>query len=168
MDVSRDILEGMWSASHFDKEVPMTMTDLAGVLETIGDTVFSIQFRKKPNEAGVVERLGELTLQNVHSQAAALSRELIEGKTCTMVCRLVDLDFSLGRSTVIDFSASTENKFRQIDHRTIDNIVLKNVRYILKKPSAKKLVDEGLVSPVKGAPKWDYSRLAIGNTFSGT
>jgi hypothetical protein len=42
MDVSKDILERMWSASHFEKEICCTMTELAELLESIGDTVFSI------------------------------------------------------------------------------------------------------------------------------
>lgn len=66
MDVSRDILENMWSASHFDTEVHLSMTDLAALMETMGDTAFSIQFRKKPNEAAVVEKLNKLSLAEVH------------------------------------------------------------------------------------------------------
>lgn len=86
-----------------------------------------------------------------------------------MVCKLIDLEPSLGRSTVIDFSASTVNKFRQIDHRTINNIVFKNVRYILKRSGSKKSTDEEMVEKhKKGDPKWNYSSLVVGNTFSGT
>jgi hypothetical protein len=51
MHVSRDILEQMSSATHFEKDIPMNMTALAELLESAGDTVFSVQFRKKPNEA---------------------------------------------------------------------------------------------------------------------
>lgn len=43
----------------------------------------------------------------------------------------------MGRSTVIDLSAKTDRKFRQIDHRTIEEIILRNVKYTLKKASAK-------------------------------
>ena len=51
MYVSRDILEQMYSATHYAKDVAMTMTTLAEQLESAGDTVISVQFRKKPNEA---------------------------------------------------------------------------------------------------------------------
>jgi hypothetical protein len=44
--VSKDILEKMNSANHFAKEVPMNMTELAELLETVGDTVFTVSFRK--------------------------------------------------------------------------------------------------------------------------
>jgi len=49
MDVSKDILEQMESGTHFSKEVAMNMTDLAELLTTCGDTVFTVQFHKKPN-----------------------------------------------------------------------------------------------------------------------
>ncbi len=46
MHVSRDILEKMWSATHFAKEVPMNMTGLAELLTTVSDSIFTVQFRK--------------------------------------------------------------------------------------------------------------------------
>ena len=49
MDVSKDILEQMDSGTHFSKEVAMNMTDLAELLTTCWDTVFTVQFHKKPN-----------------------------------------------------------------------------------------------------------------------
>lgn len=160
MLVSRDILEKMQSASHFAREVPMTMTQLAELLETVGDTVFSVQFRKKPNEDQIQKRLKNLTVAQVRADARELTKELIEGEICTMVCRLIQTEQSLGRSTVIDFSAASENKFRQVDHRTIDNIVYKNIRYILKK-GGKKMSEDEIVALCndKDRPKWDYKKL---------
>lgn len=48
-----------------------------------------------------------------------LAHELAQGEECTMQCYLVQCEDSLGRSTVINLDATSENKFRQIDHRTI-------------------------------------------------
>ncbi len=53
MHVSRDILEKMDSAAHFSKEVPMNMTELAELLETAGDTAFTVSFKKQVNEERV-------------------------------------------------------------------------------------------------------------------
>ena len=50
MHVSKDILEKMWSATHFTKEVPMNMTGLAELLTTVSDTIFTVQFRKQVNK----------------------------------------------------------------------------------------------------------------------
>lgn len=46
MHISKDILEKMDSAHHFQKEVPMNMTELAELLENAGDTCFQVSFRK--------------------------------------------------------------------------------------------------------------------------
>lgn len=53
MHVSRDIIEKMDSGNHFEKEVAMNMTELAELLETVGDTVFTVSFRKLVKEADV-------------------------------------------------------------------------------------------------------------------
>ena len=53
MHVSKDILKKMDSASHFDKEVSMNMTELAELIEAAGDTVFTISFRKQVNADNV-------------------------------------------------------------------------------------------------------------------
>ncbi len=47
MQVSRNIIEKMASGSHFAKEVPMNMTALAELLETLSDTVFTVCFHKQ-------------------------------------------------------------------------------------------------------------------------
>jgi hypothetical protein len=49
----------MHSANHFKTTVPMNMTSLAELLESVGDTVFSVRFHKKPNEEQVQKRLQE-------------------------------------------------------------------------------------------------------------
>lgn len=46
MIVSRDIVESMDSADHFKKEVPMNMTNLAELLQSVQDNIFTVQFRK--------------------------------------------------------------------------------------------------------------------------
>jgi hypothetical protein len=46
MHVSKDIIEKMDSGSHFAKEVPVNMTELAELLESVGDTVFTVSFKR--------------------------------------------------------------------------------------------------------------------------
>jgi hypothetical protein len=46
MYVSRDILEKMSSATHFTREVGLTMTALAELLSTVSDTIITVQFKK--------------------------------------------------------------------------------------------------------------------------
>lgn len=65
----------------------------------------------------------------------------------------------MGRSLVIDLDAPTSNNFRQVDHRTIKFIILKNVKYTLGKKSTL----DSLVAPTD---KWDQSKLQVGDWFS--
>ena len=83
-----------------------------------------------------------------------------------MTCHMLEVENNLGRSLVIDLGATSESKFRQVDHRTIESIIFKNVKYVLTK-GGKSFSDIDTQIP-KDEPKWDSSKLAIGNMFSGT
>ncbi len=50
---------------------------------------------------------------------------------------MVKAENKLGRSLVIDLDATTPSKFRQIDHRTIEYIIVNNTKYFLKKGAKK-------------------------------
>jgi len=96
-----------------------------------------------------------------------LAKQIIEGESCQLTCFLVEVENNLGRSTVIDLGAKTDNKFKQIDHRSIDSITMRNVKYVLKKAGAKGEVF-GEVAAAKDEPKWNFTNLAVGNWFSTT
>lgn len=99
----------------------------------------------------------------------SLVKGLLEGETVTMTCHLVNVENNLGRSTVVDLTAKTENKFRQVDHRSIDYIIFGNTKYLLKKGAKKAAADDDDKEEAKkGEPKWDRKQLAVGNWFSGT
>jgi hypothetical protein len=55
---------------------------------------------------------------------------------------LVKAENKLGRSLVIDLDATTPSKFRQIDHRTIEYIIVNNTKYFLKKGAKKQALEE--------------------------
>lgn len=139
MHVSVDILENMDSADHFEKEVPSTMTQLAEILEGASDTIFQVQFHKKPNEQSVVQSLSTTTAAALKDKAVqqALVKSIVDGELCHMTCHLVEAENMLGRSTVIDLNTKSDNKFRQVDHRTIEFIIIRNVKYSLKKGAKK-------------------------------
>jgi len=83
-----------------------------------------------------------------------------------MTCNMVQVENNLGRSLVIDLKTDSATKFRQIDHRTIASIIFKNVLYSLKK-GGKSFNDVDTHTP-KDEAKWDFTKLAVGNVFSGT
>ena len=79
---------------------------------------------------------------------------------------MVEVENNLGRSLVIDLKSDSANKFRQVDHRTIESIIFKNVKYVLGK-GGKNFTDID-TTVTKGEPLWNSAKLAIGNIFSGT
>ena len=168
MEVSRDIIEKMASASHYKQEVAMNMTALAELLETFSDTVFTVQFHKQPTVESAQEALESVKYADLTDKktASQLVKEITDGALCTMTCHLITVENHFGRSTVIDLGAQTENKFRQVDHRTIEYIIFKNVKYVLKKGSKKD--QDMLEEQKKGEPLWDTTQLAVGNWFSTT
>ena len=81
-----------------------------------------------------------------------------------MTCNMLQVENNLGRSLVIDRSAAGANKFRQIDHRSIESIVFHNTKYSIKKGAKTEEVEKA----AKDVPKWNTAKLAVGNWFSGT
>jgi hypothetical protein len=71
---------------------------------------------------------------------------------------------NMGRSTVIDLNAPIYNNFRQVDHRTIEYIIYKNVKYSLGKKSAG--IEELPIKYDGKEPKWNESKLMVGDWFS--
>jgi hypothetical protein len=93
-----------------------------------------------------------------------ISKELIEGEVVEIIGHLVESDNNLGRSLIIDLNAPKTNNFRQVDHRTIDFIIYRNVKYSLGKKASG---SEDL--PLKfdnAAAKWSEAKLSVGNWFS--
>ena len=58
---------------------------------------------------------------------------MTEGKICTLTGFLINSEEKLGRSTVIELDATYGQGWRQVDHRTVEQIIIKNTKYTLKK-----------------------------------
>ena len=92
----------------------MNMTELAELLESAGDTCFTVSFKKKVDHESVQEKLLTTNAKELANNAfvGKFAKEIIEGEECTIVCHLVKAESSLGRSTVIDLTTKSANKFR--------------------------------------------------------
>lgn len=89
---------------------------------------------------------------------------MTEGEECQITGYLSDVEGNLGRSLVIDLNSQGKAPFRQVDHRTINWIIFKNVKYSLGKKSSQ----EELPLKSDGDKKWDSNKLAVKNWFSST
>ena len=94
----------------------------------------------------------------------ALTKTLIDGDQCEITGHLVETETHLGRSLLIDPNALEKNNFRQVDLRTIEHIIYKNVKYSVGRKD-KDLGDLPLKKE-PASPNWDANKLAVGNWFS--
>lgn len=92
-----------------------------------------------------------------------MAKALGEGETCTLIGHFIENDYFMGRTLVIDLEAPIYNRFRQVDHRTIQSIILRNVKYTLGRKSTLKDLELPKEEP---RYKWDVKKLQVGNWFS--
>jgi len=120
-----------WSADLYDQEVKCRMTDLASILQQAQNIVIKVAFKKKITPEAIVSCLSDMGHKNAKSMPRTILKEIAEGEECVITGHLVNSENHLGRSSIIDLNAPAGNNFRQVDHRTIQWIIYKNVKYSL-------------------------------------
>lgn len=119
----------MNNASSFGSEEKISLTKVAAVLEQAREACFTACFTTKVDEKEIAEKLAKATLNDLKN-SKTLASEILTGKEHTLVGRLSRGEGKLGRSLVIDLPTQF---YRQVDHRTLRWLVLKNVKYTVKK-----------------------------------
>lgn len=140
------------------------MTELSEILQGARDTIFRVTFLKKPDAELIMSRLAGKSAAEVNDLAMAkdFAKGIVEGEPCELTGHLVKSEQHMGRSLVIDLNAPAGSNFRQVDHRTIQSIIFKNVKYSLGKKSTLNT----LTASNSSDTKWNLSKLAVGNWFS--
>lgn len=171
-EMSHNLIKQMDSADHYDYEIPMARGELVEMLESTKDTIFTICFHKKVQfkQVGEVLKSERDNFFGDKKACAKVSKQIMQGQQCIIVGKLVKLEPRLGRSTIKDIRLSWGYSLRQVDHRTIDWIIFKNRKYVLKKsgkkyptlPEAAYKIDD----PVHN--RWNVDKLSLGNWFSDT
>jgi len=138
---NRIIEEGMYSASQFGDTVTLSRTALCEVLENAGDSIFTVNFNKQLKEKDVVteimatiDELGsDADTKTLTKKIRAAVKKGVGGQVRTLVGYMVKTEAKMGRSQVIDLEAPGKHRYRLVDHRTINWLILKNVKYTTKK-----------------------------------
>ena len=126
---ARIIEEGMYSANQHVLEEKVTRTEMVEVLENAGDTIFTVNFNKQVDAKAVLERLKASKVATTIKAA----KMLLEGNERTLVGYLLSTEPKMGRSQVIDLEIDpSKHRIRLVDHRTLNWIIIRNVKYILK------------------------------------
>ena len=142
IEVTHDVIEegGMYSASQYDSEERVTRTQIVDILESARETIFTVSFYKQFKEKEVLEEALAVLREEQDADIKVLEKHLaqaikrsLHGEERTLVGHLLQSEPKLGRSQVIDLEVPLgENRIRLIDHRTINWLILKNVKYIVK------------------------------------
>jgi len=108
------------------------MTELANILSQCRETIFTVCFKKKVDLKDVEAKLGSINMKD-EKELKALSKSVTDGDECTITGYLTEIENDLGRSLVIDLNANPKSNFRQVDHRSINWIIFKNIKYSVGK-----------------------------------
>lgn len=137
--ISRNIAdEAMFSADQYDEEERVSRTELVEKLEAAGDTIFTVCFRKqvKPKEAaqGVAEAVEGASIKDVQKAIEKAMKSALSGEERVLVGHLVSTEPKMGRSTVVDLEIPQgKHRLRLVDHRTVEWLILRGVKYVVKK-----------------------------------
>ena len=121
----------MNSAKVYATEEKISRTNLVELMTNAKDAVLTVKFHTKVDEEYVKSVLEGATKDDLKN-LKKLSKEIVSGREVEMQCFLTKSEGKLGRSTCIDLNKDWGKGFRQIDHRTVDSIILKNVKYVVK------------------------------------
>lgn len=141
--VSKGIIaEGMYSASQYNTEQQVTRTEICEKLEQAGNHIFTVNFHKQVKEKNIQDKLlnainleknSSLTKAAITKMFKQVSKSLLQGEERTLIGYLLKVEPKVGRSTVIDLELSPDTyRVRQVDHRTINWLIIKNVKYLVK------------------------------------
>lgn len=101
--VGNPLIDRMYSADRYDDIKKVTRTEMAGILSKSYNVPFTVIFQK---EGGDVRKLRG---------------------------RLIEPEHLLGRCRVEDLDQPEGHRFRLVDNRTLEELIVKGVKYQLKK-----------------------------------
>lgn len=104
----KELIENCLSADQFSETIKATKTKLAEILSTSYNRPFTCKFVKQPEKPGEI------------------------GEERTLRGKLIETEPLMGRSKVEDLDVRENYRFRLIDHRTILELVVDGVKWVLK------------------------------------
>lgn len=140
--MDKTLLAGVYSASQYQQEESIGRGELSTLLLQIGQTVFTANFTKKVKESDIKTKLLDtlkdsqgqyLEPAKIEKNLKKISKSLLQGEERTLIGHIVKVNTALGWSLVVDLEIpSDQYQLRQIDHRTINWIIFKGIKYTVK------------------------------------
>lgn len=120
------------SASYFDKVVTMSRSEAIAKFAETGDRCFTVNFNKKVDfdEAyDTVKNTGKLL---TNKELREKLKNVMAGEERTLIGYAFKRDNAWGRTIVRDLEQCDADKFRQVDHRTINWFICDGVKYLVR------------------------------------
>ena len=129
-----------WSASQYEKVNKCTATELVHVLQGAGDTVFTAWFKKQDKSLRKIVGFRVGLTDTCFGRTEAIDLE-IDSYSHAVKNSAGEVIHSKGEKFAPDITEAEKHKHqkRQIDHRGLEAIIIRNELYHLKSLSKKKL-----------------------------
>jgi len=134
MHVDTRLKNKAYAASQYSSTLTVSRIELVEALENAGDSVFTVTFCKRVNQKDIVANFQALDkIPSSKTELNKIAKVLLAGTERTMVGYLDSTEPNMGRSKVVDLEVSAgKHQLRLVDHRTVKELILQDVRYVLK------------------------------------
>ena len=139
--IAKNIVEEECYSIYEDNVKKVSRTELAEILMNARDAIVEVNFNKQASADTVHAKLTEADGKKVTKK---LLGDLLKGEERTMVGYVIAVEPVLGRSVMIDLeqkkvlkptkdpAVQWDARQRQVDHRTLNSVVYKGIRYSVK------------------------------------
>jgi hypothetical protein len=114
------------SYSHVEKK---TRSELLEIFAQSGDVLYTVEYRKQVDPLKAFDQIKTGNKLKSHEEQKKDLKKALEGEPRTLIGHTISSETGMGRSLVYDLESKG---FKQVDHRTIDSLILKGVKYIVK------------------------------------
>lgn len=121
-----------YSANQAEELIEVNQTKIIEIFNNVGDTVFTVNFDKQPTHKDYLALVRDEKGQFRSFEAMKKDFKDFRGENRTLIGYLITSETGFGRSRVIDLEVKEGSKFRQVDHRYINWLIVKNKKYIVK------------------------------------
>ena len=134
--VGRSIFEEeFFTPNQFAETEEVTRTAMIQVIDSNPRIIMTVKFKKKPEQKALVDTVQGLLDADDRPSIGTLRKILksaVEGEMRTMVGRHQGVYDDFGRLMFTDMEAD-DSRLRLVDPRTVEEIVVENVKYVLKR-----------------------------------
>lgn len=124
----------MYHGSLYDQEKKVTRTEMIEIFTNAKECVFTVTFRKKVDPKDVMDEFNKIKSEKeLQMNCKKLAATMVDGQKVTITGILSKAEKKLGRSSMYDLTVKWGWGHRQVDHRTLEELIIKNVKYSLKK-----------------------------------